>query len=230
MSVVFAFIFARGGSKGLPRKNVLQLDGMPLVCHSINQAKRNSKIKKIFVSTDCQEIENIAKTNGARVIKRPKELATDSAPEWLAWQHAVKTLIDLGENFDVFLSLPPTAPLRNSVDIDNCLSAIKPGVDAVITMSGAQRNPWFNMVSKTPEGIVKLVNTGKDIKRRQDAPQCFDITTVAYAARSKYIINAKNIWEGKVVGVEVPIERAIDIDTLLDFEIADFLIRKQKVE
>ena len=230
MSIVFAFIFARGGSKGLPRKNVLQLNGIPLISHSINLAKTHSKIRKVFVSTDCEEIEYIAKTNGASIIKRPKELATDSASEWLAWQHAVKAVIELGEDFDVFLSLPPTAPLRNSVDIDNCLSAIKPGIDAVITMSEAHRNPWFNMVSKTQEGIVKLVNTGRDIKRRQDAPQCFDITTVAYAAQIKYIQNANNIWEGRVAGVEVPIERSIDIDTLLDFEFADFLLRKQKVE
>ena len=227
MTDVFAFIFARGGSKELPRKNTLHIGGIPLISHSIKLAKQHNKIKKIYVSTDCREIEEIAKKDGANIIKRPAELATDKAPEWLAWQHAINTVINDGEKFDVFLSLPPTSPLRNIIDIDNCLSALKPDIDAVITMTKSQRNPWFNMVSKTSEGNISLINKGMDIKHRQDAPECFDLTTVAYAAKAMYILNSKNIWEGEVAGVEIPTERALDIDTSLDFAIANFLLENQ---
>ena len=227
MTKVFAFIFARGGSKGLPRKNILELGGKPLISHSINLAREHEKIEKVFVSTDCDEIAEVARMDGANIIKRPAELSTDNAPEWLAWQHAIKEVINDGDTFDIFLSLPPTAPLRNCVDIDNCLSMMKHNKDAVITMTAAQRNPWFNMVSKTNEGNVSLVNKGMDIKHRQTAPQCFDMTTVAYAAKINYVLGSKNIWEGNVAGVEIPNERALDIDTLLDFEIASFLLEKK---
>ena len=224
MNKVFAFIFARGGSKGLPRKNVLPIGGLPLISHSIQLAKEHDAVEKVFVSTDCDEISQIAQDAGANIIKRPDELATDNAAEWLAWKHAINEVIQSGDSFNTFLSLPPTAPLRNIIDIDNCICALKPNIDAVITMTKSQRNPWFNMVSQSSEGHVYLINGDEGINRRQDAPQCFDMTTVAYAAKVEFVLSANKIWEGKVAGVEIPVERALDIDTLLDFKIARFLM------
>ena len=109
---IFCFIFARGGSKGIPKKNILPIAGLPLLVHSINLAKSLSEVDKIFVSTDCEEISKIAKHQNVQVIKRPFELAQDDSSEWEAWQHAIKYVQSNYEKFDKFLSLPTTAPLR----------------------------------------------------------------------------------------------------------------------
>ena len=223
MPGICAFIFARGGSKGLPRKNILPLDGLPLFVHGIRIARQIKYIEKIFVSTDCSEISDIALSAGVEVIVRPPELATDNSPEWLSWKHAIEWVRELYGDFDIFLSLPPTAPLRKREDVENCLAALQPGVDAVITMTPAHRSPWFNMCVKGTSDYITLVNTDKKIQRRQDAPLCYDITTVAYAANVNFVRNSESIWDGNVVGVEVPIERSLDIDTAYDYSIAQFL-------
>ena len=121
----YAFVFARGGSKGLPRKNILPIQGIPLVGHSITLARNLKQVDKVFVSTDCSEISSVAEKYGGIVIPRPYELATDSSPEWHSWQHAIKYVTNLYGDFDCFLSLPATAPLRNIQDVQRCLKALK---------------------------------------------------------------------------------------------------------
>ena len=221
-----AFVFARGGSKGLPRKNLLPMAGLPLVAHSIRMAASLDEIDGVFVSTEDGEIAALARKYGARVIERPTELATDTAPEWLAWRHAVTWVeAELGP-FARFLSLPPTAPLRSAADVRGCLSALTASTDLVLTMSAARRNPWFNMVVADPEGCVRPVNSADGVSRRQDAPAVFDLATVAYATRPTYIHEASGLWDGVVRAVEVPVARAIDIDDALDFNIARFLLEQ----
>ena len=221
-----AFVFARGGSKGVPRKNVLPIGGLPLLVHGIYLAQQIKSVSAIYVSTDCDEIARVAKDAGAEVIKRPPELASDDSPEWLSWQHAINYVTTHFEPFDVFLTLPPTAPLRKIEDVENCLSALIDGVDVVVTISAANRSPWFNMVLKDDNGFVNRVISEAPFHRRQDAPRCFDMTTVAYVARPEFILHSLNIWEGNVVGVEIPAERALDIDTALDFAFAQFLLER----
>ena len=124
-----AFIFARGGSKGLPNKNIKLLGGIPLIGHSILSAKENNSISAIYVSTDSQKIKDVAIELGANIIDRPDNLATDNSPEWFSWRHAVEELGDKGIKFDCFVSLPATAPLRSDDDINQCILALKEGVD-----------------------------------------------------------------------------------------------------
>ena len=157
MKKTYCFIFARGGSKGLPKKNILSIAGIPLLVHSIKLAKSLSEINSIYVSTDCEEIANVAYKENVEVIKRPNELAQDNTPEWLAWQHAIKYVEEKEGSFDCFLSLPTTAPLRIEEDIKKCLEALKPNVDLVLTMSKANRSPWFNMVTADNSSKVDLV-------------------------------------------------------------------------
>ena len=148
---VVAFIFARGGSKGLPGKNTKILAGKPLIAWSIEQAKSVPSISRIIVSTDSEEIAAQALKYGAEVpFMRPEELCRDSSPEWLAWQHALKYLLDIdGFLPDIMVSIPTTAPLRLPVDIENCLNEFKKGeADVVITVSDSRRSPYFNMVRK----------------------------------------------------------------------------------
>lgn len=226
MQNVRAFVFARGGSKGLPRKNILPIAGLPMMVHGIRMAQQLDNVDGVFVSTDCAEICAIAKDAGAEVILRPPELASDSAPEWLAWQHAVRAVESRHGPFGTFLSLPPTAPLRKIEDIQNCLAALKPNIDIVITMTESRRSPWFNMVSRDASGLLNLVLQQSSVTRRQDSPVSFDMATVAYAARPEFICRAEKIWDGSVAGIEVPIERALDIDTPFDFAIAKFIMEQ----
>jgi CMP-N-acetylneuraminic acid synthetase len=229
MTKTYAFIFARGGSKGLPKKNILPIGGMPMLAHGITIAHALQDVQKVYVSTDCEDIATIAKQYGAEVINRPPELASDAAPEWLAWQHAINFVIHSVGSFDRFLSLPATAPLRKPKDVENCLNALQEGIDMVITMTPSQRSPWFNMVTADSDGRVGLVAGDGDIKRRQDSQACFDMTTVAYVSRPEFILKASSMWDGSVVGVEVPRERSIDIDNDLDFAIARFLMEYHKL-
>ena len=126
---------------------------------------------------------------------------------------------------DVMISIPATAPLRLPLDIENCLDEYEKGnVDVVITVTDAQRSPYFNMVKENADGTVGLVIPPQTkVTRRQDAPTVYDIATVAYVASPDFVMANQSAFEGRVRSVHVPVERAIDIDTLMDFEIAEIL-------
>lgn len=219
----FAFIFARGGSKGLPCKNIKELGGLPLLAHGICLAQSMDRVERVFVSTEDAEIAAVATQFGAEVIERPAVLATDTASEWMAWQHAIGHVTKLGLNFDVFLSLPATSPLRNTQDVDNCLDALQADVDVVITVTPSARSPYFNMVSIDATGMAHVVLGEAEFKRRQDVPAVYDITTVAYVARPDFILKHNGLFEGRVRPVVVPRERAVDIDDDYDFKVAEAL-------
>jgi N-acylneuraminate cytidylyltransferase len=224
----FAFVFVRGGSKGVPGKNIRQLVDKPLLGHALSIASQTPEIARSFVSTDAPEIASVARSFGATVITRPAELAQDNSPEWLAWRHAIEWVRETTGDFERFISLPATAPLRLVEDVAQCLAALDEQTDAVVTMTPAQRSPWFNMVKANAEGhLTILVDAGGKIVRRQDAPQAFDLTTLAYVMRPNFIMKHDNLWQGRVRGVLIPQERAIDIDTECDFRIAEFLMRER---
>ena len=224
MKRVFAFIFARGGSKGLPRKNLLEINGLSLTRRAIKVAKQIDMVEKVFLSTDCQEIQKDGEIEGVEVINRPEELASDTASEWDAWKHAIDFAERKYGNFDVFISLPPTAPCRSTEDVRNCISSLKGDIDLVFTATSAKNNPWFNMVMVGNNGTVSRVIENGKYTRRQDAPEVYNMTTVAYVARKNYIKEGENMWKGKSKMVEVMEETAIDIDTIIEFNIAKFLI------
>lgn len=212
----------------MPGKNIRYIAGKPLLAHSIDVASQVEEIDHVFVSTDSEEIIEVAKTFGAAVIPRPEYLARDSSPEWLAWRHAIQWVQGEKGDFDRFVSLPATAPLRLAKDVYRCLEKLDENTDFVVTMEKSQRSPWFNMVKRDVEGFVDILVEGNGkIARRQDAPDSFDLTTVAYVTRPKFIMDNESIWDGRVQGVVVPHERAIDIDTELDFEIAEYLMKKR---
>jgi N-acylneuraminate cytidylyltransferase len=221
-------IFARGGSKGVPRKNLRLLGGKPLIAHAIAAARAARGVDRVIVSTDDEEIAAAARDHGAEVpFMRPAELAHDRAPEWLAWQHAIRTMGELEPDwtFDAFVSVPTTSPMRSSEDIEACLAVLRDGdADAVITVTPAARNPYFNMVKLDPDGRVSIViDAAERAAGRQAAPEVFDITTVAYAARPEFVLTARGIFDGRVRAVVVPQERSLDIDTPYDFRIAELL-------
>ncbi|WP_418357300.1 cytidylyltransferase domain-containing protein [Shewanella basaltis] len=226
----FAFIFARGGSKGLPGKNIKPLLGKPLLQYSIETAIASCLIERVFVSTDDIQIADVARNCGAIVIERPAELANDTSPEWLSWRHAIKWVISHYGDFDGFISLPATSPLRSVGDVDAAINQrIKDQADICISVTSAARSPFFNMVKKTEKGLVELVNKPNcEVARRQDAPEVFDITTVAYATTPTFVLEHYGIFSsGKVTTIEVPKERAVDIDDIYDFKLAEVILKEQ---
>lgn len=225
-----AFIFARGGSKGLPGKNIRMFAGKPLMAWAIEHARSVGSIRRVIVSTDSDDIAAVAAQYGAEVpFLRPSQLAMDDSPEWLSWRHALEFILkDEGSLPDAMVSIPVTAPLRQLQDIDRCLKRFSAGdTDVVITVTDAHRNPYFNMVTMQSNGSVGLIiPSDNGVNRRQDAPAVFDMTTVAYVADPEFVLTHESVFTGRVKAVHVPIERSIDIDTLLDFEIAEFLFTR----
>lgn len=223
----FAFIFARGGSKGLPEKNIKPLAGKPLLQYSIDTALASDLIEQVFVSTDDQAIAQVAIEGGAILIERPAELATDQSPEWLSWRHAVEWATEHYGSFDGFVSLPATSPLRSQKDVEAAiLKRQVETADICIAVTPASRSPYFNMVKYNEAGFVELVNQPEgEVSRRQDAPQVFDITTVVYATTPEFVLNNYGLFSGKVASIEVPKARAVDIDDIYDFRLAEAIIK-----
>lgn len=223
-----AFIFARGGSKGLPGKNIKPLAGKPLITYAIETARKVASVHAVYVSTDDPNIAKVAHDAQAQVIMRPPELASDTAPEWLAWRHAIDTVTKQDGPFDLFISLPPTSPLRAVKDIENTIAAFEadPTADVCLAVTPAARSPYFNMVVRTSNDDIQLaIQPSASISRRQDAPDVFDITTVAYAVNPNFIQAKNALFEGRVIAVEVPKERAVDIDDIWDFRFAESILR-----
>lgn len=221
------FIFARGGSKGVPGKNIKSLGGKPLIAHAIEIGLATPTVETVIVSTDDLAIAEVARAHGAEVpFMRPLDLALDHSPEWLAWRHAINWYHDHRGEFDVFVSLPTTSPFRTVQDVENTIQALTSAedVDIAITVSEANRSPYFNMVKVDPDGYSQLLIPPKtDVFRRQDVPEVFDVTTVAYAARPQFVLEAGSIFAGRVKAVQVPKERSLDIDTPFDFMVAEAL-------
>ena len=228
---IVALICARSGSKGVPNKNIKLLAGKPLIVRSINQIKELKEINRVIVSTDSEEIAKIAINAGADVpFMRPKKLSEDNTPEWLVWRHAIENINKIYGGYpDILIIVPVTAPLRTVDDLKNCLIEYQKGkADIIITATDSHRSPYFNMVKIDKEGIVNLViSPEENITRRQDTPNVYDMTTVAYVTTPRFILENDSIFSGIVRHVHIPIERALDIDTLFDFKIAELLLSKE---
>ncbi len=226
---LLAAIFARGGSKGVPGKNIRELCGRPLIAYAIEAALKSSFIDRVIVSTDDEQIATVAQQWGAQVaFMRPATLATDEASEWLAWQHALETIEALEDTrFDALVSVSTVCPLRTSVDIDTCIETLLGAdFDMVIPVMESEANPYYNMVTLDERGAAALVCSGPGghVRRRQGSPQVYTQTSVAYAARRDFVMASSWTWDGRVGTFEVPRQSGLDIDTEDDFLFAEFLM------
>jgi len=229
MSKAIAFVFARGGSKGLPGKNIKPLCGKPLLQYSIECAQASELIDDIYVSTDDSDIAAVAKEHGAKVIERPAELATDTSPEWLSWQHAVNWVTSERGLFDIFVSLPATSPLTTKDDANAAITQLKQAnADICLAVTPSNHHPNFNMVTLGENKNVRLMqNSDNKVTRRQDAPQAYNITTCVYAATTDFVLRANGLFDGQTTAIEIPRERAVDIDDSIDFKFAELIMTEQ---
>jgi len=212
-----ATICARGGSSGVPRKNIRLLCGKPLIVHTIQQAQSCSGIDAVYVSTDDPEIAQIASDAGAIVpFLRPAELATSLAPKVPVIDHLVGELRAVGVKIDRVVDLDPTSPLRIVSDIEQAMALFDDNTDVVITGYESEKNPYFNMVETQPDGNIGLVKKPKaNIAGRQGAPQVFSMNASIYVWRPEAL--KRGIWDGRVKLFVMPRGRSIDIDSEIDF-------------
>lgn len=227
-------ICARGGSKGVLNKNTKIIGGLPLIAHSIYQAKKSGLFSNIAVSSDSEEILKVAQEYGADIlIRRPVELSTDTAAKLPVIQHCMlESEKAAGNKYDFVVDLDCTSPLRSVQDIINSVELYeKSNAKNLITGMNARRSPYFNLVQLNEHGFVNLsAQTDKPIVRRQDAPKCYDMNASIYIWRRQSLLDAVKVIEDQTIIYEMPEERSIDIDSPLDFEIVNFLMEKQKNE
>jgi len=231
---VLCTICARGGSKGIPNKNIKPLLGKPLIAHTIETALNSKWIDRVVVSTDSEKIAEIAKEYNAEVpFMRPAELSTDTAPKLPVIRHLVSNYLE-SNTFkpDFVIDLDPTSPLRIEDDIDQAMQMISKdeNCDSVITGYHSDKNPYFNMIEIDKNGFAQLSkkNTGKPITSRQEAPPVFSMNASIYIWRTSVLMTRKNIIEGRVKFFEMPRSRSIDIDHEIDFMIVENLMKINK--
>ncbi|MFY8102473.1 MAG: cytidylyltransferase domain-containing protein [Ramlibacter sp.] len=224
---LIATICARGGSKGLPRKNVLPFAGLPLIAHSIRQALACAQIQGVYVSTDDEEIAQVARDHGAQVpYLRPAELATDTAGKLPAIEHLAAHLETGGMQVATIVDLQPTSPLRSAQDLEAAL-ALRERAGLVVSVTQPSHNPYYTLVEDTPEGGLRLSKTLSDGQAvaRQAVPEVWGLNGAIYVWRRDALARAvrEGFWSVDMCPLPMPRERSIDIDDRLDFDTAEWL-------
>ncbi|MDD5156443.1 acylneuraminate cytidylyltransferase family protein [Sulfurimonas sp.] len=232
MSNILCTICARGGSKGVKNKNIKLLNGKPLIAYTIEQAKQSELFEHIVISTDSDDIASVAIKYGAEVFfKRNPEMASDTAGKLDVIRDAfVRSEEHYNKKFDYLIDLDATAPLRATEDITASFAQfLEDKNDNLITAMPSRRSPYFNLVEVNSNGQVSLSKKLSDsIVRRQDAPKSYDMNASIYIWNRHAILNENSIFLPKTGLYVMPEERSIDIDTELDFEFVEFLMKNNK--
>lgn len=226
---ILGMICCRGGSKGVKGKNIRPLKGKPLIAYTVEAALRCKMLDDVIVSTDSEEIANAAKDAGIKtVLQRPEELASDTASKWPVFIHAVEEYEKLtGAKVDYITDMDVTVPLKTPDDIDGAvqLALNSPTADVIITGYEPERNPYFNMMEIKDDGFAHIVKQSEiPIVRRQDAPAVYSLTPAAYVVKKDALYNYSHWSKARCKIFPIPRQRAIDIDTEVDFNIVEFLI------
>lgn len=221
-------ICARGGSTGVPGKNIRMLHGKPLIAWTIEQALGSGLADTVVVSTDSEEIASVARTCGAEVpFIRPARLATAEAAKLPVILHLVQWLEERGNRIDTIVDLDPTSPLREIADIEACVQLLDEQTDVVITGYLSDKNPYFNMVERKPDGFFERVcPPAAEVVGRQLAPQVYAMNASIYAWHRRSL--SPSLWAHRRIRLhEMPRERSVDIDHEIDFEIVELLMRRR---
>jgi len=219
---IYCLICARKNSKGLKNKNILKFKNSTLAEHTFDQALNSKFISKVFLSTDSKKIIQFAKKKKIIVpFIRPKSLVGDKVPEINVWKHFCMHLEKINDIPDYLIILPITSPLRNQSDISKGIKKIiKKNYDVIFSLTESSSNPYFNIVNIVNGRIRTVISSKKKIIRRQDAPECFDLTTVLYIVKFKFILKCLNLYQTKNMShILIPKKRSIDIDTKFEYDL-----------
>ncbi len=226
-----ATVCARGGSKGLPRKNVLAFAGEPLIVHTIRQALACPLISGVYVSTDDDEITEIARRHGAQVpYRRPADLASDGAAKIPVIEHLVQHLEAQGQAIGRIVDLQPTSPLRIEADLQAAIG-LADRAELVVTVTQPSHNPYYTLVETQQDGTLRL-SKPTALSRRQDAPAVWGLNGSIYVWSRAALARAAadGFWSVAATPSPMPRERSVDIDDLLDFQLAEWFLRRRSTQ
>lgn len=226
---ILAVITARGGSKGVPRKNIKKLGRKPLIVYTINVAKGSRLISNLIVSTDDREIADVAKKNGADTpFIRPAELAGDTVGHVDVMKHAVGFMEErLGIFFDYVVILQPTSPFRLVEDIDETLRVLmESDADSGVSMTELDGDHPVKVKKMEGNQVLPYCLPESEGVRRQDLPKAYKRSSAVYAVKRNVLMEQGMIFGNSTVGYVVPTERSIDIDTEYDWLRAEYMLKK----
>lgn len=232
MKTIICSVCARGGSKGVPGKNLRKMLDVPLMHHTLLQAKAAGVFSTIVVSSDSDEILTCAAEIADIIpILRPVEMATDNAGKIPAIRHAMlEAEKHLGYECDISVDLDVTSPLRDPEDICNALEMLKDGVPNVITAMNCRRSPYFNLIEVGSDGQINVAKpTPSHVLRRQDAPQCYDMNASIYIWRRDVLVTESKLFLPGTALYVMPEERSWDIDSPIDWDVVELLMRQKQI-
>ncbi len=218
-----AIIPARGGSKRLPRKNILDLNGKPLIAYSIEVGLKSKYIDKVVVSSDDDEILDVSKKYGAQLIKRPEVLASDTATTFDALKHTIDNI----EKYDYIVLLQPTSPLRDEKHIDEAIELLESKeADAIVSVCEVDHSPlWSNTLPKD-ENMRGFLRDEVKNKRSQDLDKYFRLNGAIYICRTDKLLEEKSFFlKDNIFAYKMDRKSSIDIDEEIDFKLAEIIIR-----
>lgn len=214
---------ARGGSKGIPHKNIKPLNGKPLILYSVEVARQLADDADICVTTDDDAIIRVVEGSGLKVpFKRPEELATDTSGSYEVILHALDFFEQKGVIYEVVVLLQPTSPFRTAQHVKEAIALYHDSLDMVVSVSESAANPYYSLFEENEDGFLDKSKKG-NFTRRQDCPKVYEYNGAIY------VMNVKSLRE-KTIGAftktrkyEMPRELSIDLDTPMDWEFAEFL-------
>jgi CMP-N,N'-diacetyllegionaminic acid synthase len=223
-SSVLGVICARGGSRGLPGKNLAQLGGRPLIAWSIEAALNAHSVDRVIVSSDDQAIIAAAVEHGAEApFVRPAELAADDTPGALPVAHALRTL---KEQYDYVVLLQPTSPFRAAEDVDGAVAlCAEAGTPAVVTVVAAHTSPYWTFLLDGAGLLKPVVPASTPLLRRQDLPPTYELNGAVYVARVDWFLSHETFLAPGTRAFVMPSERSLDIDTALDLLVARAIVK-----
>ena len=233
---ILCVIAARGGSQGVPDKNIRPLLGKPVIAWAIETALNTAEIDRVIVSTDSPAIAEIAKAAGATVpFMRPAELAGAATGKFQVWQHALAACEQkYRASYELFVDVDCTNPLLESSDISASISKYRRlrdqgvAIDAVFTVASARHNPYFNLVEPRPDGSLQMSkSSGRQVLARQNAPVVYEHVAGVYVLDPEYLRRANHLLDGHAEGYQVPPDKAVDIDTEVDFLLIELLLKRR---
>lgn len=230
MKLLF-IIPARGGSKGIPHKNIKDFCGKPLICYAIDQAREFVSDEDICVTTDDENIINVVEDYGLKVpFVRPDYLAADKSGTYEVLLHALNHYERLGQKFDAIVLLQPTSPFRNANHIKEALSKYSNNIDMVVSVKEASSNPYYNCFEENEDGYLRISKGTGDFIRRQDIPKAWEYNGAVYVINPESLKKMNLSKFSKIIKSEMDSLHSIDLDTVLDWKLAELMKKENLIQ
>lgn len=225
---VLVVIPARGGSKGIPHKNIKELGDKPLICYSIDVARQLTSDENICVTTDDDAIIKVVEDYGLKVpFKRPDYLATDTCGSNEVLQHAYQFYQEKGVQYDLIVLLQPTSPFRRIDDVIGSIDLYEPSLDMVVTVKETAANPYYNCYEEDSNGYLVVSKGDGQIMRRQDAPPAYEWNGAVYVINPIRLMEVGLAGLTKVKKYVMDDLHSIDLDTMFDWKVAELVLREK---